>query len=76
MSALARKKAKTDSAFIAAARHFEKMAKLFASPKAKNPPYLSSSTIKAFEKAPRDELVSVDAALNELLTQLNRRVGL
>lgn len=72
MTAVARKKAEMGTAYLVAARHFEQMAKVFASRRAKNPPLLASATLKDFKKSPRAELVAINTVLEELLTQLNR----
>lgn len=76
MSAASRKNVNTGSAYLAAARHFEKLAKLFASPTAKNPLRLTSrqmeSSMKAFKKAPPAELAEVSALLNLIVAEIDK----
>lgn len=76
MSVASRKNVNTGSAYLAAARHFEKLAKLFASPKAKNPPRLTSrqmeSSWKAFKEAPPAELAEVSALLNIIVAEIDK----
>lgn len=72
MSAATRKQAETGAAHLAAMSHFDQMAKLFASRRAKKPPYLSSTTLNDFRNAPRAELAVVRTVLDEILNQLNR----
>jgi hypothetical protein len=51
------------------------MAEVFASPKPKHPPYLSSrklaATSKAFKYAPQNELAAINAVLTAIISELN-----
>jgi hypothetical protein len=76
MSAASRENVNTGSGYLAAARHFEKLAKLCASRTAKNPRRLTSrqmeSSLKAFRKAPPAELAEVRALLNFIISEIEK----
>lgn len=76
MLAATRKKAVSGSACLAAARHFEQLAKLFASPKASHTPRLTAkqmeASLKRFKKAPPAELAEVSALLNLIVAELDK----
>ena len=76
MPVATRQKADTGSAYIAAARHFEQLAKLFASPKASHTPRLTAkqmeASLKRFKKVPPAELAEVSALLKVSVAELDK----
>ncbi len=68
--------AETGRAYLAAARHFQKLAKLFASPMAVGASGLTSKQLRAssklFQKALPDELAEVSALLNLIIAEIER----
>lgn len=76
MPAATRNKADTGSAYLAAARYFEQLAKFFASPKASRASGLTTkqmeASLKLFKKAPPEELVEVSALLNVIIAELEK----
>lgn len=75
MAAATRKNVVKGAAYIAAARHFEQLAKLFASPKASHTPRLTAkqmeASLKRFKKAPPAELAEVSALLNVIVAEID-----
>jgi hypothetical protein len=76
MPAATRRKADTGKAFLAAARHFELLAKLCASPKASHTPRLTArqmaASMKRFKKAPQSDLDEVRAFLNMIVAEIDK----
>lgn len=76
MQAATRRKVDTGGAYLAAARRFEQLAKVFSSPSANNPPRLSArqleASLKAFKRAPAAELAEVSALLNVIVNELDK----
>lgn len=76
MPAATPKKGDTGSAYLAAARHFAKLAKFFSSPRRRGAAGLTSKQMEAslqlYEKALPEELAEVNALLNLIIAQIEK----
>ena len=76
MPAATRRNVDKGNAYIAAARYFKLLAKLFASPKSSHTPRLTAKqmevSLKRFKKAPRSELAEVSALLNMIVAEMDK----
>lgn len=76
MLAATRNKADTGSVYLAAARHFKKLAKYFASPKASRASGLTmkqmEASLKLFQEVPPSQLAEVSSLLNVIIAELEK----